>query len=319
MLPWEPLFYFKRGEIPEVCVHGFSDYVPFKKYGALPQGEIIGRSLLKPWQAMATVFDGVVKRHDAEFALVFASHSGECLHSDKLQVLARQLEVDLSDLECPASYPMDARRAAEMVAGNIPKDPKLHACSGKHTAMIWAAKKYGASPKGYLRPEHPLQQKVRSVLERNLGGTCRWTTDSCGLPAAIVPLAGLVSGYQTLARDDGIGAANIKELWCKHPVIMGGSGRLDSDLALAFPNDVIAKEGADGLLIVQSLVTGGSVFVKIASGYQSKYMALGLLEALRRSGPGLDHTFLKVKEWAQSKVNEWVPSDQKIIFASESR
>ncbi len=44
-------------------------------------------------------------------------------------------------------------------------------CSGKHAAFLWACTENGWDLRSYLEPNHPLQQRVRSVIEEYSGET----------------------------------------------------------------------------------------------------------------------------------------------------
>ena len=57
-----------------------------------------------------------------------------------------------------------ARRAARCSAPSKPAGPLHNNCSGKHAGFICTACHLGIDPKGYVRPDHPVQRAVTAAL-----------------------------------------------------------------------------------------------------------------------------------------------------------
>ena len=314
MHPWSQLFSLKRGAVDEISIHGIASYCSRDKTTKLPDTTVVTRSLLKPWQALATVYESPLIKTDSCCVMSFASHSGEARHLAALDELCALLNVSMDEIKCPSSYPLDHSSAVQMEAQNDPTAARYHPCSGKHLAMLGAARGLGISGVNYCAPVHPVQILVRRAVEAYFATDISWLVDSCGLPVAAMSLEGFIRGWQKLALDQGISACSLKHSWIENPLLVGGTGRIDSAIVALGQGNFIAKEGADGLLIVQCLVTGDTIFVKIASGYNPKYMGLALLRALSEMN-GADHPFSRLLEWANAMTAEWVPKDQTLTLS----
>ena len=312
-----PLFSLLRNGVPEISVHGVAaltlrDGTSNSKHLEI---ELVGRSLMKPFQALALDFHGDSPWAVADGVLVVASHSGQEQHEKALLALANRLEVDLEGLKCPKAYPMDSDRTCQMKAHAKEAQRIYHPCSGKHLAMMAAARWQSCPDFTYLNDKHPVQIRVREWIEFHARGKCRWVTDSCGLPAAVLTIASQLNLWRSLAEDKSKSAQELKKVWISNPFLAGGKGRLDSEIMAAFPGELLAKEGADGLLVVQWLgpTCFDSVLVKLASGYQSKYLALALASTIK-GNQHLAPQWEKLSGYLNSRFNEWVPEDQDLQF-----
>ena len=103
----KPLFSFTRKGFTEVVVHGI---VALKHQGLVLAGDdastvVVTRSLLKPWQALAT---GGASGDQAFWVMGVASHSGQATHIEQLGELIKFTGATESDLVCPRSMPLDA-------------------------------------------------------------------------------------------------------------------------------------------------------------------------------------------------------------------
>jgi L-asparaginase II len=161
------------------------------------EGPVFARSALKPVQAIALVETGAAKAFglgDAEIALASASHNSEPRH---VETVARWLEVlglDESDLECGAHLPYHEPSMIALIRSG--KEPtQLHNnCSGKHAGFLTVARHLGKKTEGYIRLEHPVQQRVLGIVESMTGldlSDAPKGIDGCGIPVFGVPLGNL--------------------------------------------------------------------------------------------------------------------------------
>ena len=78
---------------------------------------------------------------------------------------------------------------------------------------------------------------------------------------------------------------------------------------------LIAKEGADGLLAVQSLAAPdesvAGCFVKISSGYNVAHLGIALWSLLSVRDD-LNAPLVILRDYLRSRLEEWVPKDQKL-------
>jgi L-asparaginase len=141
---------------------------------------------------------------------------------------------------------------------------------------------------GYLLPQHEFFQAYLAELRARLGddwNPTRVARDGCGLPTVSNTVDELARLYASLARERDNDW--IWEAMTRHPDLVGGFNRLDSTILKACEGNVIAKEGADGLLGLAidhpDYPNGLGVTVKIAHGWNPQatwYIARAVLGVL---------------------------------------
>lgn len=311
----KPLFGFKRADTTEVCAFGFGVFKQQGKPadGAVDDALLTARSLLKPWQLLAAH----VIRDDRHVAVCMASHSGQQTHLEALHALMKELGVKESAFQCPASFPMDRQVMTDMKQRGLAKNALYHPCSGKHLALLWACKQQNWDASSYMQPSHPYHQALQKLLGEFGAKAVAWATDSCGLPTAVLPLRDHLQIWENLATSSRPDVQLLQKLWVENPTLVGGEGRLDSALVTAGRGTILAKEGADGLLMVQSLPEAGekvqSALIKNASGYDSAFLALALYALLLDNKAALNRPMAKVLEHLSGRLSEWVPRDQTLV------
>ncbi|MCX6125875.1 MAG: asparaginase [Proteobacteria bacterium] len=310
----KPIFSFSRRGIPEVIVYGLTAFKVESQtlIGDSADAVVVTRSLLKPWQAMGT---GGFQSDDPMWAMTISSHSGQLNHIDQLVNLMHRTGTQESDLVCPRAYPLDPNIAAQLRQSGEKPSRLQHPCAGKHFLMIATAKSEGSNVENYWHDDHPIQKRIQALVGREANEKITWVLDSCGLPVAVMSIRALLNMYERFALDRGEPAMGLKKLWTENPRLIGGSRRLDSDITEFSQGRLIAKEGADGLLVVQSLPQEGhsiaSFFVKISSGYNAAHLSLALWCALS-ARPILPKVFQDLKEYLKSRLEEWAPTDQQL-------
>ena len=324
------LFMFGRNAVPEVAVQGM---VALREAGggtfsnAATSMQFVTRSLLKPWQYIASD----IGSRESFWAVGFASHSAQPAHLDALKALSEKAGAGEADLICPRSWPLDPLTSTAMRMRGDTQTRMFNPCSGKHLMMLAACRQHDYPLSNYFSPDHPLQKRVYNLVGREASERLEWFTDSCGLPVAAMSVDGYLGLWEKLARSSDPRVIDLKELWLANPRLVGGVKRLDSDLMEAFPNRLLAKEGADGLLALQTLPgsSGGSAgvsgkgnepsvtcFVKVSAGYNPAHLGLALTSLLHqkaRTGP-LTQTLSDLMDYLQSRQEEWVPRDQNLML-----
>jgi L-asparaginase II len=308
----KPIFAFTRKGITEVVVHGI---LALKHQGSVLESDdaatiIVTRSLLKPWQALAT---GGLDHRQPFWAMGFASHSGQAQHLEQLRHLMTQTGALESNLVCPRTFPLDPTEAAVMRNSGLAASRLYHPCAGKHLLMLAAATKEESPLESYWHEDHPVQKRIQALVGREASEKLTWVTDSCGVPVAAMPVRALMNMYERLALDGSHGAAELKNLWIAYPKLVGGARRLDTDLCEVSGGRVIAKEGADGLIFIQTLPdqneSVAGCFVKLSSGHNSAHLGLALWSLLS-SREDLNPVLIDLRTYLRSRLEEWVPKDQ---------
>jgi L-asparaginase II len=86
-------------------------------------------------------------------------------------------------------------------AGQQP-DAAYNNCSGKHTGFLTTAVHLGLATKGYIRYEHPIQQRLLGILEQTCGldlSEAPRGVDGCGIPTIAIPLGNTAMAMARLA------------------------------------------------------------------------------------------------------------------------
>jgi L-asparaginase II len=196
------------------------------------------RSAAKPLQAvpLAEAYDDL---GDDELAIACSSHQAEPAQLAAVRRLLARAGATVDDLE---NGPQEDR----------PEGKLGHNCSGKHAGFLAACRANGWPFVGYRLPEHPLQQRIRSLL-----GGGEPAVDGCGIPTYGLPLS--AQARLLLATPP-----RIADAMRARPELVGGADADDTALMQLRPG-FVAKRGAEGLLCAVSPDGGGYAF-KVADG-----------------------------------------------------
>ncbi|WIB31510.1 asparaginase [Curtobacterium sp. MCSS17_005] len=237
---------------------------------------IYPRSTMKPFQALAVRRAGALFS-DEELVLTTASHAGTAAHQALALHMLESFDHVESDLGCPPDMPFDRGTARTM---DGPRRLAMN-CSGKHAGMLAACRVNGWDEATYLDIEHPLQQRVRAVVEEYTHETVDLVgTDGCGAPVFPLTLTGLARGFAgVVARADNDSAA-LTDAVLAHPWAIDGVGRANTVTIERL--QVLAKLGAEGVMVM-GLPGGAAVAVKVLDGSQ-RAGTLAALALLERNG-----------------------------------
>ena len=253
------------------------------------------RSSSKPLQALVLVTSGAVKRFglDAEeIALATGSHSGVARHVEVAQRMLDKAEIDASLLDCGAHWPFDAEAALEARKTREKPDVLSNNCSGKHAAMLIAAKAMGAELEGYLEESHPVQQTIQGHIAAFAGvpfESLHVSCDGCSAPTFATPLTGIARSVARFGTGAGVeanlaaAAAIVRDAMLAHPLMVGGPKRFDTDMMEMTSAPLISKAGAEGMLIVSLPEEGVGVAVSALDGRDRGYRLLAV-EILQHFG-----------------------------------
>ena len=251
-----PLLRIERGEVEEglqrghlAAVDGTGTIVSSK---GDPSRPTYFRSCAKPFQAIAALRTGIVERFDLtteHVAIICASHSGEPRHVAAVRDLLTHAELDESALQCGAHWPYDEAAASVVRREMTEPLPVFNNCSGKHSGMLAATRVLHAPLANYLEPSHPVQQRIRQVIEEFTGCPTSDTVygiDGCSAPNPAVPLSAMASGFAQLVTSDDTAAKTAVEAMTTHPFLVGGTQRFDTALMEVTQGRLLAKGGAAG-------------------------------------------------------------------------
>jgi len=237
------------------------------------------RSAAKPFQLLPFVERGhadALRCSDEELAIMAASHSGSRAHLALVQGLLDRIGLTPAALACGYHDPQDAESLEDLRRDPSRKGPIYNNCSGKHAGMLAFARAEGWPVAGYEQPGHPLQQLMLRTVSECCGlapESVPMGVDGCSVPVFGMPLAAMAHGYariaEAMARGGDLRARSLQRIgraMAAHPVLVEGHGRLATDLMRATSGRVLAKSGAEGLLLVADPVRGVGVAIKCEDG-----------------------------------------------------
>jgi L-asparaginase II len=242
-----------------------------------PDAAILPRSSVKPWQAVACRAVGL-QLDDAGTALSAGSHTGEDAHVAVVRSILTSAGLGEDALGCPPDWPED-----EATRQRVPDRQTVRMnCSGKHAAMLAACVVNGWDVRTYLRPDHPLQQRVRGALEAAVGGSVTHvTTDGCGAPLFGTTTIGLArAAARLVTAATGSAERVVADAMRAEPFYVGGTGHANTELMRRVPG-VVAKGGAEGVLVAAA-ADGRAVAMKVLDGSPraTTMLAVAALRAL---------------------------------------
>ena len=217
------------------------------------------RSAIKALQALPLVETGAAAHFslsEAELALACSSHNAEPLHTETVHNWLNRIELDNDALECGAHAPLHAQTAAALIASHQQPGRIHNNCSGKHSGMLTTARFLDEDTHGYIRREHPAQQRWFDSLSEMADVDMRqlpWSYDGCGIPVIAMPLQSMATAFARLAVPDDLAADRgdavdrITAAIAANPFMVAGSGRLCTEVMQLTGRRVIVKTGADGV------------------------------------------------------------------------
>ncbi|MGN6812658.1 MAG: asparaginase, partial [Thermomicrobiales bacterium] len=169
--------------------------------------------------------------------------------------------------------PIDREVAAQVETGALAPSALYCDCSGKHAGMLAVCRHRGEPLESYRDPAHPHQQEIARVMSDFLGLPERAIPrgiDGCGVPTFAAPLARIAAAWAGLAAPRPgpyrAAATRVLDAMAAHPYLVGGRGRVDTDLMECTGGAVVAKAGAEGVLCLALRERGWGVAIKVEDG-----------------------------------------------------
>ncbi|MBC8402974.1 MAG: asparaginase [Candidatus Marinimicrobia bacterium] len=245
------------------------------------------RSALKPFQAAASVLAGAIEAAgftSQELALICSSHSGEEIHVKTAAGILKKLGYTTNDYECGSHMPYHKASAEYLIRQGQTPTPLHNNCSGKHAGMLALAKHLKVDPKGYALPDHPVQKLVLKQVERYSGlHDLPIGVDGCSLPTPFLPLYSIAAMFQKLASGDYPELNLSYEAMTKHPYLVAGEKRFDTDFLKVLASRAVTKVGGEAIRGVGIRRPDGEIWG----------MAVKVLDGNQRANPVATLTVLK--------------------------
>jgi L-asparaginase II len=239
---------------------------------------VFPRSALKPMLAIHLVESGASDRYglnDAELSLACSSHQGEKIHQDLVAAWLTRLGLGEAHLACGAVLPEHTESAHELLASGQQGCRIHHNCSGKHTGFLTTAMHLEMPLDDYHLIRHPLQQLSFDILSDLADTDLRqypMGIDGCGLPAPTMPLLQLAHATARFANPAGLSYDRKQAVYRLHeaitnePLYVAGTGSVVSELNKTTRGAVLAKTGAEGILIAALPERSLGIALKIIDG-----------------------------------------------------
>lgn len=255
------------------------------------EGLVFPRSALKPMLAIQLVESGASTHYElsnAELSLACSSHQGEQMHQTLVTSWLNRLGLTEQHLACGAVLPEHTESAHKVLASGQQGCRIHHNCSGKHTGFLTTAQHLNLSLDNYHLVDHPLQQLSLRILSdlANIDITqYPMGIDGCGLPAPTMPLIKLAHATARFARPVDLSDERAQAIYRLHkaisnePLYIAGHGSVVSELNEVTRGAVLAKTGAEGVVIAAIPEQGLGIAVKIADG-SSRARSVALLAIL---------------------------------------
>ncbi len=292
-----------RGDMVESRHHAAVAVVDVAGSVVLRAGDIeravYARSAIKPLQALALIESGAADAFELtapEIALACASHNGEPRHTATVRAWLDRVGFSEADLECGAHAPSLSAAAAELVRAGEEPSALHNNCSGKHAGFLTLARHMGASLPGYVRYDHPVQQRVLGILEQMTGldlGDAPRGIDGCAIPVIAMPLGNIALAMARLAETNDqpeprrAAAKRIRDAMAAEPFLVAGTDRFDTRVVETTGGRALTKSGAEGVFCAMLPEIGLGVALKVADGAQ-RAAEVAMAHVLIRLGvPGI--------------------------------
>ncbi len=239
---------------------------------------VFPRSANKPLQAIPLAETGAADAfalEDKHLSLACASHNGERVHVETVLSWLDRIGLNDDDLECGGHYARNPKVLLDFAASAAPLRQANNNCSGKHAGMLSHAVHAGDKPKGYIEPDHPVQQRVTAVLGEMYGVDMSQAprgVDGCGIPTYAVPVRAMAAGMARFANPDALSpdraaaCRRIAGAMMAEPYMVAGMDRFCTELMAAANGRVTAKTGAEGVYMAGLPDRGLGIAMKTHDG-----------------------------------------------------
>ena len=285
---------------------------------------VYARSAVKGLQALPLVASGAAERFglsDEELALACASHGGQPGHVAAATSMLAKAGLDASVLECGTHWPSNEAAARELAARGEAPCPLHNNCSGKHSGfaclgalMAGDADRARGLLRGYVEPEHAVMREITASLESATGtrleGSPR-ATDGCSIPTFGIPLRALARAFARfgtgagLAPDRARAAARLREAVAAAPLMVAGTGRLDTRLMAHFGPRVFCKVGAEGVYCAALPELGLGVALKMDDGNTARAAEVAIVALIESLLPLSDGDRAIVEPLRDVALTNW--------------
>lgn len=294
-----PLVHVTRGPIVESVHYGALAVCHADGNVLMARGDIerpyYWRSSAKPVQALCVIQSGAADRFSftaREIAICCASHHGSAEHVAAARRVLQKAGLDESALQCGTHWPGDTAERDRLIKADLQPTPLHNNCSGKHSGMLASTVALGADPATYLQLDQPVQQAILANMSA-LSGVPREdiivAVDGCGAPVHGMGLRAMATAFARLCFPDDMppaiqaAAPRIIAAMAAEPEMISGRGDFNADLLAAYQGRLVAKSGAEGLMMVGLTDRGLGLAMRAIDG-SHRGLPAAMMELLARLG-----------------------------------
>ena len=263
---------------------------------------VYARSAVKGLQALPLVASGAAERFgltDSEIAIACASHGGQPEHVATASSMLAKAGLDADVLECGVHWPSNEQAARALAAAGESPCALHNNCSGKHSGfaclgalMAGDADRARGLLRGYVEPDHVVMREIGAALESATGvrlADAPRATDGCSIPTYGIALRALAHAFARFGTGAGLtperarAAARLREAVAAAPLMVAGTGRLDTRLMDHFGTRVFCKVGAEGVYCAALPELGLGIALKMDDGNTARaaeVAVVALIESL---------------------------------------
>ena len=239
---------------------------------------VMARSAIKPLQAIPLVESGAADHFgltDMHLSLACASHNGEPRHVEAVRAWLDRIGLGEGDLECGVHAPTRLPIYESFLRTGAVVTAAFNNCSGKHTGFLATAVHKGEPTRGYIRRDHPVQQRLLGIYEQL--AQCDLSraplgTDGCGIPTVGVPLRHMALAMANMANPVRLPEARAKAIrriraaMNAEPFYIAGTGRFCTRINGTLKDVAQIKTGAEGVYCGMLPTLGVGIALKIWDG-----------------------------------------------------
>ena len=267
------------------------------------------RSAVKVFQAIPLFLSGAADYYHLDtkqITISCSSHAGELQHIAVIKRWLKKIKISENTLKCGVHNPLNINISNKLLLSGKKPTPIYNNCSGKHLGMITTAIYKGYNVKTYLNLNHPVQRTILSILQKfteHLVLKKQHAVDGCGVPQYAFPLESLALAMVKLSLHKKMDSSlalclkKILESICKHPILIGGSQKFDSELIRITKGRIFCKIGAEGVLMFSDMKNHYGGILKVIDGNQ-RVIPTATVSLLKKIG--------SLKKNEEKKLTKWL-------------
>lgn len=272
-----------------------------------PDFPTVMRSCAKPFQAMPLVESGAAdhfRLSQKEIAITTGSISGQEFQQETVRCILEKAGLGEANLQCGTHRPFHVPTAMRLDAEGKKPGILHNNCAGKHAGMLATCVFGKWSVETYMEPSHPLQQRISEKVSDFTGVPQHQIpigTDGCGLPTYQVPLRNLALSFAKLTDKGSSSIMRLMECARKHPEMIGGEGRICTDLIKVTKGRVFGKIGAEGVYGISLFEKEWGIGIKVEDG-SLRGLTPTVVEVLRKLDAITERELDLLKTYHQPEV-----------------